>query len=156
MLNEYVPVTVKILLEWEQNVMYCTCGSSYPLFCLWRDMCHICFARSWTTWTPTSVLKLFLLPCSSSLAFIFPCLSDVDFELISDLPVQWLFLTKYSAWLRCQGHTYRYKMVLKTSVAAQGTWCKDGRSSLEGVMRIVQVSYLLQCHGGKPTLKAIF
>ena len=61
---------------------------TYPLFCLWRDMCHIYFSRSWAVWAPASLLKLFLLPCSSSLASIFPhlALADVDCEVISDLP----------------------------------------------------------------------
>lgn len=112
--NKYKCWTVKILLrwrfDWSENRMSWTVLAvpvTYPSFCLWRDMCHICFARSWAIWALASLLKLFLLPWSSSLASTFPrlALADVGCEFISDLLVQWLFLTRSSSWWGCQGHT---------------------------------------------------
>lgn len=112
--TKYKCWTGKILLQWRfdlsENRMSWTVLAvpvTYPSFCLWRDMCHICFVRSWAIWAPASLLKLFLLPCSSSFASNFSrlTLADVDCKLTSDLSVQWLFMTRSSSWLECQGHT---------------------------------------------------
>lgn len=130
------------------------CSSAYLLIIFFVKG-HICFFEHRDIWAPASLLKLFLLPCSSFLASTFPCLTlaDVEYELISDLA----FLDKvFIDWDPRDTAIYRQKTVLKPPVTAKGLCCEDGGSSLEGDMRIIQVSQFFQCCGGKPNLRAVF